>query len=476
MDSRHPLLQDQKHLPEGQCRYIMLHPEVKGLRCACVSFSLNRETPGSSCDCGHQACYHLPVREDRNAKQEQVEALKERVVELEEKLQAERNMDRRSLVLRISQLEELLDKYKTEMESEVRTVFRGMEGLWSSVGKLQRHADGYDDRLEALVDASLAVRDDLEFARTKLDSVDETSMHLEDRLDFVQGYRMRGRRHASSPPSPEPTSIVRESSHVLPKDVAMMASYGDAAATGSTPATSAKWSVHVSLLPKASQPMPFEQSTAAYRRCVSRGLHRMVTVQDRRSSSFTQAISKAFGELLSGREWMPLEARLCDAQTLAGLPMLKQLHTSKLNYQYDYDFLKTNCATLDASGNIDALYIALRNDSFTWSELRQSPPFVHGLEFSWKYDTVLDGPRADDDEQNCWLSADEAGFAEEIPSAGDILRAWSPPTSRLKRNASTMTRASSFGSADEDAKRSRNQQRRAANTSLDVLGRRIEAV
>ncbi|KUJ15384.1 uncharacterized protein LY89DRAFT_735500 [Mollisia scopiformis] len=51
-------------LPQGNCHYILLHPEVKGLRCACVRYSLNRLIPGSTCDCGHQAYYHEPVQAD----------------------------------------------------------------------------------------------------------------------------------------------------------------------------------------------------------------------------------------------------------------------------------------------------------------------------------------------------------------------------------------------------------------------------
>jgi hypothetical protein len=51
---------DDSHLPKGDCRYILLHPAVKGLRCACVGFALNWIIPGSTCDCGHHACYHSP--------------------------------------------------------------------------------------------------------------------------------------------------------------------------------------------------------------------------------------------------------------------------------------------------------------------------------------------------------------------------------------------------------------------------------
>lgn len=46
---------DSSQLPKGDCRYILLQPEAKRLRCACVGFALNQSITGSTCDCGHQA-------------------------------------------------------------------------------------------------------------------------------------------------------------------------------------------------------------------------------------------------------------------------------------------------------------------------------------------------------------------------------------------------------------------------------------
>lgn len=50
-------------LPKGDCRYILLEPEHQGRRCTCVGFALNRSVPGSSCECDHQACYHITEKE-----------------------------------------------------------------------------------------------------------------------------------------------------------------------------------------------------------------------------------------------------------------------------------------------------------------------------------------------------------------------------------------------------------------------------
>jgi hypothetical protein len=60
-DKPHP---GPSYLPKRDCRYILLHPDSQGLRYACIGFALNRSISGSTCDCGHQACYHTP---DKNA-------------------------------------------------------------------------------------------------------------------------------------------------------------------------------------------------------------------------------------------------------------------------------------------------------------------------------------------------------------------------------------------------------------------------
>src|SRR5450432_3859303 len=137
---RHSLGRDETHLPQGECRYLLLIPHTRSQRCACVSFSLNRLTPGSSCDCGHQACYHLPMKEDRIAEREEIAELRQKVQRLEQLLEQERNGTKHNLTSRLGALEELVDRYKAEMESEVKTAYKGIEGLWHNIGVLQRQA------------------------------------------------------------------------------------------------------------------------------------------------------------------------------------------------------------------------------------------------------------------------------------------------------------------------------------------------
>ncbi len=200
----------------------------------------------------------------------------------------------------------------------------------------------------------------------------------------------------------------------------------------SNPRAAAIWTVHISLLPTASQPFPFELNTNAYKRCLSRGLHQVVVVSGPSVEAFASAVSRAFGSLLRGRPWVPLQAESCTVKQLAGLPMLRQLEPSQLHGRYDADFLREHCAVCDGIGNIDSLYIALQNESLSWHFLKRAPRWKPGLEDCWLYDEILDANDPFVDDEMDGLSR---------PSAGDILL---PP---LKRAASEMSRSSSFGSS-----------------------------
>ncbi len=466
---RRPSLgRDETHLPQGECRYLLLHPEVRGQRCACVGFTLNRTTPGSSCDCGHQACYHIAVKEGRPTEREEIEGLKLQVQRLEQLLEQERDGIKQKLTTRLGELEEYVDKCKAEMESEVKTAYRGIEGLWHNVATLQRHARQHDDRIDALVDANQATQDDMQALQKRVIEVDDASMLLEERIDSLTPLdpaRLR-RKHKSSSPATGVMKIEDTMNETQPIDNDIV---------------SKSWTAHVSLLPQASQPFPFEKDTVAYKRALSRGLHRIIVIPGPDSQSFTQKVSSEFGPLLKGRRWMPLVAKICDAENLRGLPMLRQLPSTQLDETlYDIEFLKKNCATLDVNGNILDLYIAMRDEAFSWPELHRSPPIIEGLEACWKYDTILDGaPRLDDELQTAKDPSDDSLNIDEKLSAGDLIRTWSPPATRLKRTASAISRSPSFGSADGESKRSKSSRQRVGVTTpavIESVSRRAEAV
>jgi len=453
---------DEAHLPKGQCQYLLLHPEVRGQRCSCPGFSLQRSTPGSSCNCGHQACYHLafPSLEEGSADRKEIEALKVKVHELEQRLEEERHEARVSLTSRLSELEDVVDKCKAEMEMDMKNAYRGIEGLWQNVGTLQKHVRSHDDRIDAVIDANQATQDDVRTLRNRVIALDDASMLLEDRVDSLTDRDPATNTGAVTRAPIADTGLLVVTRRMSSEDFDV----------------SRAWTVHISLLPTASQPFPFEKDTMAYKRCLSRGLHRIVAIPGTDSQSFTQTVSKEFVEILQGQEWMPLVPKICNAENLRGLPMLRQLPAAMINRNlYNLDFLKKNCATPDVNGNILDLYIAMRNDIFSWPELKASPTFLTGLEGCWDFDPFLDGPLLDVESNSCNDTPEEASNTEEKLSAGHILRAWSPPATKLKRDASAVSRTSSFGSADGDSKRAKVQ-RQCVGASVESVGRHAEAV
>lgn len=279
------------HLPKGNCRYILLDPEVKGLRCACVGYSLNTSIPGSTCDCGHQACYHEPDKEKLLLAMDELSILKKKVDLLEAELVRDKQSSREQLVSRISRLEEKVDFQKTEHDTDVRNVQRGMSGLWQHVGALEKRVTFYDDNIEELVDDVQQLKDGFARVDSRIIEVDDASMRTEDRIDALERASANGpaisrRRKASTPPGLEdevedhdpveediplsPTGGLWSRSYTLADEQALhIQSFRQRVSSVGSGAQS--WTVHVSLLPSSSQPFPFEKDTAAYKRCLSRG-------------------------------------------------------------------------------------------------------------------------------------------------------------------------------------------------------------
>ncbi|EPE27735.1 hypothetical protein GLAREA_04526 [Glarea lozoyensis ATCC 20868] len=475
---------DTLDLPKGNCRYILLHPENSGIRCACVGFTLNRSIPGSLCDCGHQACFHLTENKETSAGDKmEVEELKARVRMLEHELDKERRGGGGGLVDRLSRLEELVDRNREEGASETKALYRGMEGIWHHIGLWNKRAPYYDDTIEGLVD-------DVHRMRNQLIEVDHASIRVEERVESLENSGaaipiLSRRRRASTPPSviddveqsierrgrPSPrdreTSIYRDMNDEDPN----VRSFRErVSSVGSDPEA---WTVHVSLLPTYSQPFPFEKDTAAYKRCLSRGLHQVIVIPDATSFSFRTAISDAFQHILHGRQWQPLVAQLCNAKNLRGLPMLRQLERHLVDMDYNMEFLERNCAVVDDSGKILDLYIAMSEETLSWVELKDISPFKPGLEAAWVYDPLLDGPCMDSVTSSTARQTHDSN--DRRPAAGDLVPNFFE-TQSLKRSASEISRTPSFGSsADADGTRAK-MRRQCTASNVDIVGRRAEAV
>ncbi|KAK7967360.1 uncharacterized protein PG986_001637 [Apiospora aurea] len=454
---------DEAPLPSGQCRYILLNPEIKGHRCACVGFTLNRALPSVMCECGHLSCYHIKEAEHPVDKA-LVEQLSQRGL----------GSALGDTLKRLGQLEEQFEKSKDEITHESRGLYNQISRVWQTVDQLAKREAASNDRLAGHDGQLLKHSAEIQRIGGRLMETDDAAIELEERVDRLESSYDNGddvhcRSSDGAAQGPRSTAPVH-----MEQSSPRLASLGGSMSPGpldrqhseqpheKTPAS--PWTVHVSLLPSSSQPFPFEKDTTAYKRCLSRGLHQMIAVPGTDSESFIQTVSRAFGDLLKGRIWVPLQARLCDAESLQGLPMLRPLDPSLVGEKYDIDFLRTHCAVCGPNGKLDSLYIAMASDSISWHFLRRQPCYLEGLEDSWAYDEYLDPDDRFED-----------GEEKGRPSAGDIL----PTLPTLKRAASEMSRTPSFSSGSGVMESEGLRPKVARTTCITVpveIRRRVETV
>lgn len=501
-------------MPKGHCRYILLQPEVKGQRCACVSFTLRKGIPGSTCECGHLACFHNQEPEPPTDQRQELEFLKRRIQQLENQLARGHEDVISNVVSRLNEVQEYLERSREEFGEQIKGAYRNVAISWRSIEQVERRNQQQDeqlrqiysklqdhdeqlDRLHAgqleLRDADLSLEERFENLTETLEEKGETEEKREEEEEEGENGEEKEEEEegeeeelppaaaaAATTPPQRRRSMSDKSRPNLPlsplgegaasQDVSRRAPRspaggpkkqepGDDFGRGGNRVALAKWphpascpskgawTVHISLLPHALVPMPFERNTNAYQRCLSRGLHRMVAVHGCDAAAFRTAVEKAFGRFLRGREWMPLQAKLCDAETLQGLPMLRPLEPHLINpSHYDHDFLRRHCAVCDANGMIDSLYIAMRHHKISWHTLRHSPVFMDGLEDCWAYDPLLDRDPFDGD-----MAVDD----EDRPAAGAITTAippLQPPTvAGLKRPFSEVARSNSTSDSSSDS-------------------------
>jgi len=464
---------DEDKMPKGHCRYILLLPEIKGQRCACVGFSLNKGIPGATCDCGHLACFHNKEFEAASDQKQELDILKKRIQQLEEQLSKGQEDVLEGVVSRLNEVEDTLEKSREEFGDQIKGTYRNVSISWRSIEATERKTTQQGEQIRQIMEKLNAHDEQLNKLRAGQMELQDADISLEERIEnimeeeedlFLSRPRERQQRRRSTSDTSRPNFPLdpldplggggavpdgHRRPHRSPGGNGHAQEHGDGYAHGGiivprmprpAPASARStgaWTVHISLLPHAFVPMPFERNTNAYQRCLSRGLHQMVAVHGRDAVSFTTAVEKAFGRFLKGRQWMPLQAKLCDAEQLQGLPMLRQLEPHMVDARYDHEFLRKHCAVCDNGGMIDSLYIAMRRHTISWHTLRHSRRYMDGLEDAWAYDSLLDTDPFDGD-----MAVDDVNR----PAAGDITALPAIPPS-LKRPLTEMSRSNSFGAA-----------------------------
>ncbi|KAK7419988.1 hypothetical protein QQX98_002994 [Neonectria punicea] len=457
---------DEAQLPKGQCRYILMIPELKGQRCGCMGFDHNKALPGATCHCGHLSCFHIASADapSPGKNKAEIETVKQRLQALEES--ADRtDRDRLSGVVgRISELEETVEANKEETLAEIKGSYRNSFAAWQLVEQLQKQMKDLEDRYLAQSEQIAKAGREVEDLRNRQLELLDSDEILEERIEKLESSELL----LSPPQDPAPTDLsldVFQLSTGAPTEQYRQHKHSPASSTRSSlsSGSSRPWTIHISLMPSREQPFPFEKDTTAYTRCLSRGLHRMVAVEGDDAQSFSAAVSRTFGSLLKGRSWVPLQAKLCDAERLQGLPMLRPLDPRLAHGKYDRDFIRQHCAVIDANGKLDSLYIAMEQDTLSWKFLRRSPRYLEGLESSWDHDVYLDQK----DEKDPTVLMDYfIGHHDDQPLTGNMV----VPFTSLKRTVSEL----SYSSGLDESEGPRTKIPRACKSGRLELRRGVE--
>ncbi|KAI0400360.1 hypothetical protein F4802DRAFT_585254 [Xylaria palmicola] len=167
---------DEEDLPSGQCRYILLNPEVKGQRCGCANFTLNHSLSGRICLCGHLTCYHIKSSE-RPPDENEIADLRQRIQMLEDQL------DRKT---QISDSQDIEDCY------------RSVNRRWLSFDELNNKYTAYKNRSVSYDERPDSQDDALQRLSDQVVQIDKHAMALEER-DTV--YRNRSVSYEERPDS-----------------------------------------------------------------------------------------------------------------------------------------------------------------------------------------------------------------------------------------------------------------------------------
>lgn len=370
-------------LPRGDCRFILLLPDVTGQRCACQGFRRNEALPGSSCECGHQACYHVPESRGEGVSRQEYDALLDRVASLEGGQLHTRWTDD-DFRNRATALEGLVEQGQSRLSQDVRAACRAIQGLHASLSRLQLVASSrfvaHEDKIDGLIDRATALEDELRSVRGRVVAIDDLTMMLEDRLTEM-----------SSPDGgDQPFASIEERLKAggAPSIRNSFAAENDIISPSS-------WTAQVVLVPTPFPKHIFSEQSKAHRRCTSRGLSREVTFVDRSGHTFQMTIETVFHEALKNRPWTPLAYRpsSCSVPMSAlGLePLSEHLRQSA---SWGFDFLQEHQVLVGQpqKGSVRTLYITITDGAgFPWNEIRNLPKAHDSDDDCWEHDEALDG-------------------------------------------------------------------------------------
>ncbi|KAF4445836.1 hypothetical protein F53441_10481 [Fusarium austroafricanum] len=176
---------DPVQLPQGQCRYILTIPELKGHRCGCMGFHHNTSLPGAICYCGHFSCFHSPSSHFQKTSEDLI-ALKKRVQELEIQLQQKGSYQLENLVGRLGDLEEMVEGNQEEAANQLKASFQNSAAAWQVIETLQERIKSLENYCQLYCEQMKATRREIkELYNRQLEMMDGEES-LEERIKALE--------------------------------------------------------------------------------------------------------------------------------------------------------------------------------------------------------------------------------------------------------------------------------------------------
>lgn len=258
-----------------------------------------------------------------------------------------------------------------------------------------------DDRVEAVVDRTTELSDQIKAQGERLTLVDEFSMELENRVDRIE--QLNGmsrdvtpvtstpRQHVSSPRTPPVTQLPV----LLPPQPQPQSQSQSQPLLGQLPIRTDKkyplsWSVCVIFVPRKLQKFAFDPDSVGYKRCASRKLQQHLEFPSQDSSCFANRIETAFKGVFRGRPWMPMAGHRPADEPFSRMALTLLPPDLIHRDVWDYPFLEDHCIAHDKMQG-DVLYVTLQFEDATWNEIKFLPPVTGADESCWNHDEELDG-------------------------------------------------------------------------------------
>ncbi|KAJ3542691.1 hypothetical protein NM208_g3962 [Fusarium decemcellulare] len=175
---------DTSQLPQGQCRYILTIPEIKGQRCGCMGFHHNTALPGATCYCGHFSCYHSATSFQKVS--DDLTTLKQRMRDLEGLLQPSSNEQLLNLVGRISELEDIVEQNQEENATQLMASYQNSSAAWQIIELLQQRLKSLEGFRQLYTEQIMATRNQVkELYNRQLELLDGEES-LEERIETLE--------------------------------------------------------------------------------------------------------------------------------------------------------------------------------------------------------------------------------------------------------------------------------------------------